>query len=302
MMKKLLNTIVCLLLCISGTTLSAQTIAKDCPLVAKTQVVEGGTIHYLEGGNGPAVLLLHGLFAQKEQWIEVGCALAKQSLRVIAPDLPGYGASRPFPNSVYHLHQQVEVLQSLMDKLQIKVVHLGGSSMGGAIAALYAKRHPSQVQTLAFIGAPLGIAPWSPQIQQSLGKGINLFIPQNSAEFDLEMQLLFAKPPLIDPTIKETLIQSYRSDRSHYQMVWEIVNQYTRILEPMRLTQPTFAVWGAQDGVFLAKGANALQQRITNGKVKIDPNSAHLLMLEDPQRVSQDYERFIKQSGRAKNL
>ncbi len=301
-MKRLLNTIVCLLLCLGGAQLSAQTIANDCPLVAKTQVVEGGTIHYLEGGNGPTVLLLHGLFAQKEQWIEVGCALAKQDLRVIAPDLPGYGASRPFLNPVYHLHQQVEVLQSLMGKLKINAVHLGGSSMGGAIAAIYAERYPSQVQTLAFIGAPLGIAPWSPQIQQSLGKGINLFIPQNGTEFDLEMQLLFAKPPLIDPTMKETLIQSYRSDRSHYQMVWEIVNQYTRILEPMRLTQPTFAVWGAQDGVFLAKGANALQQRITNGKVKIDPNSAHLLMLEDPQRVSQDYERFIKQSGRTKNL
>ena len=300
-MKRLLNTIVCLLLSIGGATLAAQTIANDCPLVAKTQAVEGGTIHYLEGGSGPAVLLLHGLFAQKEQWIEVGCTLAKQGLRVIAPDLPGYGASRPFANSIYHLNQQVEVLQSLMDKLQIKAVHLGGSSMGGAIAALYAKRHPGQVQTLAFIGAPLGITPWSPQIQQSLEKGINLFIPQNSAEFDLEMQLLFAKPPLIDPAIKETLIQSYRTDRGHYQMVWEIVNQYLRVLEPMRFEHPTFALWGAQDGVFLVKGANALQQRIANGKVQIDPNSAHLLMLEDPQRVSHDYERFIKQWGSIRN-
>ena len=76
MMKRLLNTVAFLLLCISSATLAAQTIAKDCPLVVKMQAVEGGTIHYLEGGSGPAVLLLHGLFAQKEQWIEVGCTLA----------------------------------------------------------------------------------------------------------------------------------------------------------------------------------------------------------------------------------
>ena len=298
-MKKSSQIIFCLLLGICSSVLVAQPLPKDCPLTAKTQAVEGGTIHYLQGGAGQTVLLLHGLFAQKEQWIEVGCLLTKQGLMVIAPDLPGYGASRLFASSVYRLEHQVEVLQRFMQSLQINRFHIGGSSMGGAIAALYAKRNPNQVMTLAFIGAPLGIESWSPQIEGALKKGINPFIPQNEQQFDLEMRLLFAKPPEIDTSIKQSLIQSYVADQAHYQMVWSIVDQYTRILEPMRFSHPTFAVWGQHDGVFLVKGATALQERMVRGKVRIDPNSAHLLMLEDPQGLGQQYGSFIKHS---KNL
>ncbi|WP_108508569.1 alpha/beta fold hydrolase [Polynucleobacter acidiphobus] len=298
-MKTIIHTLFCLLLGIGSSALVAQPLPKDCPLTAKTQAVEGGTIHYLQGGAGETVLLLHGLFAQKEQWIEVGCLLTKQGLMVIAPDLPGYGASRPFPQSAYQLERQVELLQRLMQSLQINRFHIGGSSMGGAIAALYTKHNPNQVMTLAFIGAPLGIESWSPQIEGALKKGINPFIPQTSKEFDLEMRLLFAKPPQIDPAIKQSLIQSYVVDRAHYQRVWSIVDQYTRVLEPMRFSHPIFAVWGQHDGVFLVKGATALQERMVKGKVRIDPNSAHLLMLEDPQGLGQQYGLFIKQS---KNL
>lgn len=296
-LKFIIHTVITVVLIIGSAASVAQPLPKDCPLIAKTQAVEGGTIHYLQGGVGQAVLLLHGLFAQKEQWIEVGCLLTKQGLLVIAPDLPGYGASRPFAQSVYHLERQVEVLQRFMQLLQINRFHVGGSSMGGAIAALYAKHNPNQVKTLAFIGAPLGIEAWSPRIQEALKRGVNPFIPQTNQEFDLEMQLLFAKPPLIDLAIKQSLIQSYAADRAHYQMVWSMVDQYTQVLEPMRFSHPTFAMWGQQDGVFLVKGASALQKRMTRGKVRIDPNSAHLLMLEDPQGVSQEYGLFIGRQG-----
>lgn len=295
-MQKSSQIIFCLLLGIGSSVLVAQPLPKDCPLTAKTQAIEGGTIHYLQGGAGETVLLLHGLFAQKEQWIEVGCLLTKQGLMVIAPDLPGYGLSRPFTSSVYRLEHQVEVLQRFIQSLRINRFHIGGSSMGGAIAALYAKRNPNQVMTLAFIGAPLGIEPWSPPIEESLKKGINPFIPQNEQQFDLEMRLLFAKPPEIDSTIKQALIASYVSDRAHYQRVWDVVNQYTRVLEPLRINHRTFAWWGQQDGVFLVQGVAALQARIPKGRVVIDPESAHLLMLEDPQRVSHAYGLFIQQS------
>lgn len=295
-LKFIIQTVVACLF-IGSATLMAQPLPKDCPLTAKIQTLEGGSIHYLQGGEGQAVLLLHGLFAQKEQWIEVGCLLTKQGLMVIAPDLPGYGASRPFPQSVYYLERQVEVLQKLMQSLQMNRFHIGGSSMGGAIAALYAKRNPNQVMTLAFIGAPLGLEPWSPQIKGALKRRMNPFIPQSSEEFDLEMQLLFAKPPQIDPAIKQSLIQSYVADRAHYQMVWSIVDQYTRVLEPMRFTHPTFALWGQHDGVFLVKGAAALTERMAGGRVRIDPHSAHLLMLEDPERVSQEYGFFMRRQG-----
>ena len=59
--------------------------------------VEHGTMPYLTAGDnaaGPSILLIHGLFAQKEQWHDYLCALADAGYRPVAPDLPGYGQSQ----------------------------------------------------------------------------------------------------------------------------------------------------------------------------------------------------------------
>ena len=84
-------------------------------MAPKTAAIDGGTISYLEGGKGEPILLLHGLFAQKEQWMEVGCALAIEGFDVIIPDLPGYGASSGYAISTYALesHKDTCALEEL---------------------------------------------------------------------------------------------------------------------------------------------------------------------------------------------
>ncbi|HAT39658.1 alpha/beta fold hydrolase [Polynucleobacter necessarius] len=100
--------------------------------------VDSGVISYLDGGTGPSILLMHGLFAQKEQWLDVGCALASKGDQVIAPALPSYGASSGFSVSVYPLGSQVKVLHEFLTGLRLEQIHIAGSSMGGTIASMYA--------------------------------------------------------------------------------------------------------------------------------------------------------------------
>ena len=225
----------------------SQTQAVNCPLANKTMAVDGGYISYLEGGHGEPILLLHGLFAQKEQWMDVGCAMALAGFNVIAPDLPGYGASNGYSVTVYPLDVQVQVLHELILQLGKGRIHIAGSSMGGTIAALYANKYPSEVETLAFIGAPLGVVGWSPQVKQAIFQGVNPFIPINEKQFDLEMQLLFFKPPPIDESVKAKLVQEYVENNRHYQQVWDIVNFYDHSLDNMAANSSrTLVLWGSK--------------------------------------------------------
>ena len=276
--------------------LFSQTQVASCPLLTKTVAVDGSAMSYLGGGHGESILLLHGLFAQKEQWLDVGCALASQGFEVLAPDLPGYGASSGYPVTVYALDSQVDTLHKFMLRLGKDNMHIAGSSMGGTIAALYAQKYPGQIKSLAFIGAPLGIIGWSPQVRKAIFEGVNPFIPINQKQFDLEMHLLFFKPPKIDEGIKAKLVQEYVENNRHYQQVWDIVNFYDRSLGSMEMNTPrTLILWGEQDGIFSIDGLPLIKEVFKNSQAMRFPDAAHLLMLEQPKKVVRVYGEFLRE-------
>ncbi len=294
-MPYLAKFIVSVLIVLSCTCAYSQNSNLACPLVAKTVAIDGGVISYLEGGKGEPILLLHGLFAQKEQWLEVGCALAISGFDVIAPDLPGYGASTGYEVTVYPLETQVKILHQLMERNGGGAFHIAGSSMGGAIASLYANQYPKEIKSLAFIGAPLGITTWSPQVKQSIFQGVNPFIPISNEQFDLEMRLLFFRPPMIDEAVKSQLVKEYVVNNRHYQQVWDIVSFYGAILDRQPTQSPkTLILWGKQDGIFDIAGLPLLKNRFPNSKAYTFSNAAHLLMLEQPNQVIDIYRKFLR--------
>ena len=68
----------------------------ECAIDTGVQPLRGGAVEYRVAGTGADVVLLHGLFAQKEPWDPVLCRLSQAGYRVTAPDLPGYGRSTGF--------------------------------------------------------------------------------------------------------------------------------------------------------------------------------------------------------------
>ena len=295
-MRFFLRMFICLLFGILTNSAFSQSQNSGCPLVNKSIAVAGGSISYLEGGHGKPILLLHGLFAQKEQWLEVGCAIASEGFDVIIPDLPGYGASNGYSVSVYPLDVQVQVLHELIMQLGKGRIHIAGSSMGGTIAALFANKYPREVETLAFIGAPLGIVGWSPQVKQAIFQGVNPFIPINEKQFDLEMHLLFYKPPAVDENVKAKLVQEYVENNRHYQQVWDIVNFYDQSLDNMATNSSrTLVLWGEQDGIFSVDGLRNIKKTFKNAQIVRFPDAAHLLMLEQPKQVVNVYSKFLRE-------
>ncbi len=101
----------------------------------------GYRIHYLDQGQGPVVVFLHGSgsgasghsnFSGNYAW------LAEQGFRVIVPDLIGYGYSDKPDDAQYHIDFFVECVKQTLDQIGVSRYTLVGNSLGGAIALKYA--------------------------------------------------------------------------------------------------------------------------------------------------------------------
>ena len=296
-MKKIFLKLFLLILALSLTEarVHAEASISPCNIEVKTSSIGNGTIQYLRVGKGTPILLLHGLFAQKEQWSALACYLSSAGYLVVAPDLPGYGKSMPFATVDYKLENQVAILRQFTNALNMQKFDIAGSSMGGAIASMYARIYPSQVRSLAFIGAPLGVGAWSTQVKSALYQGINPFIPISAEQLNLEMQLLFYKPPVLSEVIQQSLISDYQKQNRHYQQIWDIVNLYMYEIEknpPSPL--PTLIMWGKEDGIFEVKDVRRLQQKYPKNRHFIIEGAGHLLMLEKPEVAANTYKEFLR--------
>lgn len=297
-MKKLILRLIFVILVVYGlvgyAAFRSPASASDCAIATHSAPISNGTLSYNWVGTGQPILLLHGLFASKEQWDSMMCQLSKAGYRAIAPDLPGYGDSTGFATRNYALENQVELLHQLTNQLGIRDFDVAGSSMGGAIAALYSQRYPQQVRSLAFIGAPLGIVDWAASVKNSILDGINPFIPISKEQFDLEISLLFVTPPTIPDAVKIERVNDYITRNPHYQQIWDIVNLYDDILCQRRSTQlPTLAIWGTEDKIYDVSGAERLQRCIPNSQTIRLPKAGHLLLIENSVQATEDYLKFL---------
>lgn len=118
----------------------------DTPFRLDYVVAGGVKTRYLEAGEGPPLLLLHGTGGHLEAYARNLRGLS-QTFRVIAYDMVGHGFSDK-PDRPYTVDFYVEHLLSLMDTLGLSRAHLSGESLGGWVAAWLAAHHPERVDGL----------------------------------------------------------------------------------------------------------------------------------------------------------
>jgi pimeloyl-ACP methyl ester carboxylesterase len=114
----------------------------------------GAKLHVVERGQGPALLLVHGLAGQLRHFTYDLVDRLADHFRVVAVDRPGSGYSERPPDVSASLGAQADVMAALIDHLQLDRPVVVGHSMGGAVALALAQRHPERVSALALI-APL---------------------------------------------------------------------------------------------------------------------------------------------------
>jgi pimeloyl-ACP methyl ester carboxylesterase len=254
------------------------------------------SLHYLAGGSGTPVILLHGIFAEKDHWVDFARAMS-DPYQLLLPDLPGFGSSGRVAGQTYDYAAQVERLRAWMDAIGVQQAHLAGSSMGGTIAALFAQRYPQRVLSLAFIGAPHGIRTPSSSVMDGLIEaGANSpLIPENEQEFEKMLKLLFAQRPFLPYPIAQRALADALRDIPGKLRIWneQLADRYLLDTRIATIEQPVLALWGAQDQLFDASGAAVLQQRLPRAEVQLIPDVGHLPMMEVPRDSAQAYSRFL---------
>src|SRR5262249_2614828 len=140
----------------------------------QTVSVHGRTISYLEAGEGPLLLLVHGMAGTARNWDAVIEPLALHN-PVIAPDFPGHGESAPGGGD-YSLGSLASGLRDLMLTLGHERATLVGHSLGGGVAMQFAYQFPEMVERLVLVSSG-GLGPdVSPILKAAALPGADLFI------------------------------------------------------------------------------------------------------------------------------
>ena len=265
-------------------------------LAEKTRFSAGHTIHYLEGGQGETVILLHGIFAEKDHWVDFARELTSRH-HVIAPDLPGYGESGRHAGRRYDYAAQVEYLKTFMDSLGIARAHVAGNSMGGTIGALFALRYPERVASLGFIGAPHGIrSPVPSEMDRLIAAGHAPLVARDAEEFESMLELVFAKRPFLPYPIHAAAQTNAIAHAASNRQLWEVQLRDRYLLQEHvgKLRVRTLALWGSQDRVFDVSGARTLASRFPHAQLQILPGIGHLPMMEAPADSARRYLAFLR--------
>ena len=121
----------------------------------KFAVINGINMHYVEIGQGPLVILLHGFPEFWYSWRHQLPALAEAGFRVVAPDMRGYAQSEaPKEVSSYQLDILADDIVSLVHHLGEERAHIVGHDWGAIVAWHIAMWHPACVQRLAILNVP----------------------------------------------------------------------------------------------------------------------------------------------------
>jgi pimeloyl-ACP methyl ester carboxylesterase len=256
-------------------------------LSKKSVLVDDHKIYYLEGGSGDTVVLLHGIFSEKDHWVDFARELTKR-YRVVIPDIPGFGESTRLSTASYTYSAQLTRLQNLFDAIKLGEFHIAGNSMGGTLAALYSIHNPDRVKSVALIGAPHGIrTPEPSSMDLLLEQGKIPLVVRSPEEFEGMLDMLFFKRPFIPyPILKESRESSIRLADDNERIFHEQLQDRYLLHEKLPLIKvPTLTIWGEGERIFHPSGAEVLKEALPHQPVIMMP-TGHLPQMEQPKEAA----------------
>ncbi|NDJ54947.1 MAG: alpha/beta hydrolase [Chloroflexi bacterium] len=280
------------------------------------EMVNGLRTSYIERGEGPLMVMLHGIAATKECWHHA-IDRFEGEYRIIAPDLPGHGATDA-PFTIYSLHYLSAWLHDFLSGLDARPATLLGNSLGGALALRYAFDYPEQVQRLVLVN-PLGLSehnPWrvATHFVSRFGNAVSFIV---TGAHDQAMRYLddwVVRDPW-DENARGAL--EYMMDQTHAKGLWPmwvglntLTSDFTTpaqrhhwLNEASQLRIPTLVVWGEHDRLLPSQdGLAGAKAHLPHAKTHIFHNSAHVPMLEEPAAFNLVLNDFLQEHPLPGNL
>jgi triacylglycerol lipase len=252
-------------------------------LRSRTVEVDGQRCHYLEGGQGPVLMALHGFGADADHWLRV-TPLLRGHFRIIAPDLIGFGSSSHGDHLPFDVASQAQRVGRLLDAVGVDRCVMAGSSMGGWIATRFAADHPERVAALWLL-APLGVQDCQKgELLDAIDHGRESPLTINSLrDFDRRVfRPMFARAPWLPYPLRVYYGRHALSRRSAASRMFSQVRDAAEPLEQTaaRVKVPVLLQWGDLDRAVHVSGATTLASAFPSIEVQTQPEIGHLPMVE----------------------
>lgn len=239
----------------------------------KVAFIYGQKIRFVVAGQGPAVILLHGLGANKETWMANIDALSTKH-HVYALDQLGFGHSEK-PLLDYSIATWVDFLHAFMKSQGISHATLVGNSLGGWIALDFTLRYPEMVDKLILVDSG-GLAFKLPTA---------ILNPSSLAGWRTLLQSAFYDKSRINDQFVVTVFTQHLHDNDGYTIQRTLAGLEQALPEDNRLKDvhtPTLIIWGREDELIGIELAEKFRAGIAGSKLVVLEHCGHVPELEKP--------------------
>ena len=227
-------------------------------------------IHYLTGGEGEPLVVLHGGGSGANEWMDSMTELCK-NYRLYVPDLPGFGRSQQMDGD-YTISDFVDFIEDFTHGLGLTSFHLVGHSLGGGLALRYAVRSPQKIVKLVLVNSmSLGkeVAIWICFLSSSIfcrSLGVAVVAVMESVKWLIN--LVYAPLRFMNPLTRATMILGPSMTVLREQATAQ-VNQFSELMIP------TLLVWGAKDTIIPVSNAYAAARLIPDCQLHVFEDGGH---------------------------
>lgn len=271
-------------------------------------VINNVRLHWVEAGEGPLVLLLHGFPEFWYEWRHQLPALARMGFRAVAPDLRGYNRSeKPEGVAAYRIERLVDDVRGLIRHLGVERAHVVGHDWGGLVAWWLAMLAPEQVDRLVIINAP------HPQaFRRELLTPDQMLRSWYAAAFQVPavpeaafrandfalLERIFRASSVRPGAFSDEDIRRYREAAAQPGAITAMINYYRAAARypgpPTRtITTPTLLIWGEQDQALSIRLTEGLDAWVPGIRIERIPDVSHWVPAEAPDRVNELLSGFL---------
>jgi pimeloyl-ACP methyl ester carboxylesterase len=277
--------------------------------------IHGHDVGYVSVGEGPVVVLVHGMASSSETWAPVLDRLAAHA-RVIAPDLLGHGATAK-PRTDYSIGAHANTVRDLMAALGVERATIVGHSLGGGVAMQFAYQFPERCERMVLVAAG-GLGPDVALLLRALtlpGAEHVLALACNTKIVDAggavtgwlrhlgvhlrpgAAEVLRCHGSLSDGEARDALVHTLRS-------VIDLRGQRVSATNRLYLASdlPTLIVWGDRDNIIPVSHAHAAHAALPASRLEIFEGAGHFVHCDQPARFVDLLVDFIRSTEPASEI
>jgi pimeloyl-ACP methyl ester carboxylesterase len=262
------------------------------------------SIHYKDEGQGPVLILLHGVCSSLHTW-DGWTERLKDRYRIIRIDIPGFGLTGPAPDkSFYQIDAAVKLFEKIVAEMKLQKFSIAGNSMGGYIAWKYTLKNPDKVEKLILIDSvgfqqPL---PWFISLASNplIRPGARHIMPRFL--FDKIVNEVYGDKSKVTKKIKDRYFELAMRDGNKDAMI-DVFKEFRKQSKDKNLSRgikdikaPTLVMWGTKDTLIPFKYFEQWKKELPQAKFIQYEGVGHIPMEEIPDETARDADKFL--SGR----